>query len=295
MKDAVLIASERSRDSAAAAEAAKRRLPERGVRLVESLTVPNSAAACKAAKRAIKSGHRLIIVVGGDGAITTAVKAFAYKKAVLAVVPAGTGNSFALNLGLRTVDDALEAIVSGREVEVDLGVVNGTYFANITALGLTSEIASETQRGLKRIAGVAAYGFAAVKPLVTHKAFRTRVKWENNSLDFETHQALVASGRYFGHEALLPDASIDDGLLSFFATASAGRTDMLRTYFALLRGSQTLLRNAHFFQAKKISVKCKPRQLITIDGKAIAKTPAKFSIARRALRVMMPQAAGDDE
>jgi len=180
------------------------------VRIVESLTVEDSTAVYKAAKRAIKSGHRFIVIVGGDGAITTAIKAFAYKKAVLGIVPAGTGNSFALNLGLHTIDDALEAIVSGREVEVDLGVVNGIYFANIATIGLTTEIASDTPHGLKRLTGVAAYGLTALKPVVTHKAFRTRVKWLKNSLDFETHQALVASGRYFGHEPLLPDASIDD-------------------------------------------------------------------------------------
>lgn len=295
MKEAVLIASERSRTGVAAADAAKRRLPERGVHIVESFNVPDARAVYKTAKRAIKSGHRLIVVVGGDGALTTAIKAFAYKKATLAVIPAGTGNSFALNLGLRTVDDALEAIVSGREVEVDLGIVNGIYFANVATIGLTTEIATEVEHGLKRIAGAAAYGLSAVVPLATHRPFRTRVKWLKNKLSFETHQAIVGSGRYFGHEPLLPDASIDDGLLSFFASASGARIDMLRTYIALLRGGQTLLRNAHFFQAPKLTLKCKPRQPVGIDGKYVTKTPAKFSIARRALRVMVPLAAGDEE
>jgi len=70
----------------------------------------------------------LIIVAGGDGSMTLAAGLLAKKKCVLGVLPLGTGNSFALSLGITDLDVAVEAIVSGREIAVDLGSVNGPYF-----------------------------------------------------------------------------------------------------------------------------------------------------------------------
>ena len=290
-----MITNEHSREGEEVTAKARELLPQRGVTIVEALTVPNGTALTKMVKRAVKSGRRLIVVVGGDGSQTSAVRALAHSKAVLGVLPAGTGNSFALSLGIHSVDEALEAIVSGREVRVDLGVANGTYFANFATIGLASVAADETPRGLKKFLGPIAYGIAGINALRSDPAFRIRVAWKKNRLEFRAHQAIVASGRYYGHEPLVPDAQIDDGLLAFFATAANGQLDIVRTNAALVRGEQTALPNAQYFQSRKLKLECKPRQLVAVDGKALSKTPVTFEIAPKALRVMVPLAAGDDE
>lgn len=295
MKEAVLITNAHSRNGAEVTAKARELLPQRGISIVEALTAPNGKALLKMVKRAVKSGRRLIVVIGGDGSQTSAVRALAHTKAVLGVLPAGTGNSFALSLGIHSVDEALEAIVSGREARVDLGIANGTYFANFATIGLPSVAADETPRGLKKLLGPIAYGIAGINALRSDPAFRLRVKWKKNRLEFQAHQAIVASGRYYGHEPLVPDARIDDGLLAFFATAAQGQMDIVRTNAALVRGDQTSLPNAQYFQSPAIELDCKPRQLVSVDGKALTKTPVRFEIAHAALRVFVPQAAGDDE
>ncbi len=178
-------------------------------------------------------------MIGGDGTQTAAVGEIAHSKSVLAVVPSGTGNSFALSLGIEAdIEKALEVIVGGRELRVDVGMVNGTYFANFATIGLIAEAAERTAKPLKRIIGPLAYGIAAIAPLLRRKPFRLQVKWPGNDLTVATHQAIVTSGRYYGWQPLTPQAGPRSGELAFFTAAGTTALDAIETNAALLRGEQ---------------------------------------------------------
>lgn len=290
MRQAVLVAKLNSKNGPEAFAEVSRVLQANGVNVVEAHQVENRKELRRRVKGAVKSGHKLILVAGGDGSQTAAVGLMAHTKSVLGVIPAGTGNSFAQTLGIKpTIADALDTIINGKVAEVDLGVVNGTYFANFATIGLSAEIGLETPKLLKKISGGIAYGLAAVGPMITHQAFPAKIVWEKNSLKLETFQMIVANGRFFGNTPILPEANVTDGRLSFFTTAGTGRFEVMRMYFAFLNGTQTELPDAHYFQTKKLKITTKGRQRIALDGSHFGFTPAKFSIARRALRVMVPQ------
>lgn len=241
-------------------------------------------------RQALRAGASLIVVLGGDGTQSAAVSELARSRAVLAVVPAGTGNSFAYSLGIEDdIEKAIDTIVNGREICVDVGRVNKTAFANFATIGLIAEAANKTSRPLKRVIGPIAYGIAAITPLLKNRPFELCVKWNGQVLRIETHQAIIASGRYYGHQPLLPNADIRSGDLAFFAAAGHNAADVLATNAALLRGDQTSLEGAHYFSARKIVVKTKPKQPLNIDGHALGKTPARFTIEPKALRVLVPQ------
>ena len=289
MPQAVLIAKTDSRHGLEAFGLVSAGLQKRGFSIAEAHKVADRRELKKRVRGAVRSGHRLIVVAGGDGTQTTAVGELAYTDAVLGVIPAGTGNSFALSLGIKSdIEEAIEVIARGRVCEVDLGVVNGTYFANFATIGMSAEIGADTPKWLKRITGPVAYGISAIGPLVTGRAFRAKVFWEKNALRLETFQMIIANGRYFGETPVVPDASITDGRLTFFTTAGARRMDILRMYFAFLRDKQTELPDAHYFQTKKIKIKTSKPQPIALDGSSFGTTPAKFSIAKKALKVMVP-------
>lgn len=289
VREAVLIAEMKSNKGPEAFEEVTRALASHGISIVEAHHVVGSTEVRKRVKRAVKSRHELIVVVGGDGTQTTAVGPLAYSKAVLGVIPAGTGNSFAQSLGLDcTIEGAVDTIVHGRIAEVDLGIINGEYFANFATIGLAAEIGHETPQLLKKLAGGVAYGLSAVVPILRRKPFAAEITWEKNLLKIETFQMIVASGRYFGNTPILPEATITSGRLAFFATASSQRLDTVRMYLAFLSGTQTGLPDAHYFQTKKLKIKTKGRQPIAIDGNEIGRTPATFGIAHKALRVMVP-------
>jgi YegS/Rv2252/BmrU family lipid kinase len=290
MKNATIVCRLSSRHGLEYYQRMQQELPKRGVSIVEAHMVRRRKDFKKRIRQAVKSGAELVVVIGGDGTQTAAVAELVHTNSVMAVVPAGTGNSFAYTLGIKDdIDAAIDTIAGGKEIRVDVGIVNGTYFANFATVGVIADAAERTPRGLKKYIGPIAYGVTALLTFLREKPFRMCVKWKKQDLELFTHQAIVASGRYFGWQPLTPHANPRDGELAFFAAAGGSVSDVLKTNAALLRGDHTELEHAHYFSAPKITIVTKPRQAINIDGHALGKTPAKFSVAPRALRVLVPR------
>jgi diacylglycerol kinase (ATP) len=255
----------------------------------EPILVKNARELHRTVKRAVRHSDDLIIVGGGDGSMTEAVNVLAHRKTALGVLPLGTGNSFAQTLGLKgDLEQAVDAIVAGRIEEVDLGIANRRYFANFATVGFPAEVAASAPRFLKRIVGVVAYVIGAVRPFVTQGPFTASVHWDEGRMRFRTRQIIVASGRFFGNQPLSSEASITSGKLAFFTTTGVSHAEVVRTYLALALGQQHHLPDAHAFASEKIVVRARPRQITGIDGEPLGTTPVRFSVARRALRVIVP-------
>jgi YegS/Rv2252/BmrU family lipid kinase len=263
-------------------------LVERGVHLTMTHVVDNHRDLCRYVNRAVKSGAKLVIVAGGDGTMTAAAGRLAKSASVLGVLPLGTGNSFALSLGITDLDVAVEAIVAGREVAVDLGRVHKTYFANFATIGLSSTIARATPNRLKKVIGAAAYILSGLWPGLRSRPFRCTVRTGKQKIAFQTFQAIIANGRYFGHTPLTPQASLNSGNLTFYSTTDNTIVDAAKTYASLLLDRQGLLSNAHTFEATELRVSARPSQPLAIDGEECGYTPARFTIVPGALRVMVP-------
>lgn len=265
-------------------------LPKRGVKIEEVHMVRRRKELCARLRQAVKSRTEYVVVIGGDGTQTAAVDVLAKSKTTLAVVPAGTGNSFAFSLGIKDdIGAAIETIANGKRLCVDVGVVNGTRFANFATIGVIADAANKTPKTLKNIVGPVAYGIAAIDSFLHDRPFEMRVTWKSNRLKIVTHQAILAGGRYFGWQPVTPHANLRSGELVFFAAAGKTLLDALETNAALLRGEHTKLENAHYFSSRTISIKTKPRQPLNIDGHGLGKTPAKFKVLPKALRVLVPQ------
>jgi diacylglycerol kinase (ATP) len=286
-RQAVLIARGHSRRGREAYDVMPGLLRERGIEVIDTHLAEKRADACKAVKAAIKSKVRLIVVCGGDGTQTSVVPLLANRKRTLGVVPAGTGNSFALGLGIDSFESAADAIAHGRERKVDLGVVNGTYFANFLTIGLAARIAEQTSRGLKAVLGPAAYGAAAVVPLMRHRPFRAEISWKGHRVRVKTHQIIVASGRFYGHQPLARAATLSDGRMTVFVREKNTKLDILQTYFALLRGEQHTLSGVNLWSTKcEMKIETQPKAPVAIDGRKFGKTPIRLRVAHNALRVM---------
>ncbi|GAC1313855.1 MAG: diacylglycerol kinase [Vulcanimicrobiaceae bacterium] len=289
-RSVVIIGNLRSRRTSELYSKAIEALVARGITILESHTVGDGGDVVKRVSNAIADEHEYVIVAGGDGTMTSVVGAFAHARSVLGVLPLGTGNSFAQSLGMEpTMESAVESIVTGRVAEVDLGVVNGRHFANFATIGLSSTIARSTPNALKKVLGPLAYAVSGVAPLLRSSSFDAKVTWKKSDVTVRTHQLIVANGRYFGFTPILPDATIVDGELSLFTTSGCSRWEVARMFVAFHRGRQTMLADAEYFSAPAIDVDTTPAQYVDIDGEAFGKTPARFSIDSKALRVLVPQ------
>ena len=288
-RQVTVIARGHSRHGREAYEAVPRLLRERGVQVLGAELVDEREQVRGAVRRAIKQKVRLIVVCGGDGTQTSVVPLFANRRYTLGVVPAGTGNSFAMGLGIDSFESAADAIAYGNERKIDLGVVNGTYFANFLTIGLSAEIAAETSHTLKSVIGPAAYGLAAVVPLMLHRAFRADIRWKRHRIRAETHQIIAANGRFYGHQPISEDASLTDGRMTVFVRDGTNKLDLVQTYLALIRGEQRSLSGVHLWStSEKLKIRTKPKVPVSVDGCDSGRTPLRLRVARRALRVMLP-------
>lgn len=236
----------------------------------------------------INRGHKFIVVGGGDGTISSIVDYFAYKDVVLGILPLGTANSFARSLGIPLdLKGAIDVIVNGKVVDLDLGKVGDDYFSNAVAIGFTATVASNISPKLKRYFGVLAYGLVGMKIFFSHRPFECTLTINEKTYTINTHQIIVSNAGQFGMTALDPDASPDNRELIVFAM-DTHRWQMLVLWVAFLLKKSNIFSQSRFFRTKKILLEAEPPQIVEVDGELTTQTPVCITLASEALKVMAP-------
>jgi YegS/Rv2252/BmrU family lipid kinase len=301
---AALVVNTASRRGADAFPAAREALPANGIELGLARAVTDPSTLPDVVREAAISGHRLVVVGGGDGTLGGAAGVLADLPrpyhAVLGVLPLGTANDFARTLGIPSdVEAASRVLATGRIVDIDLGRANGRAFLNVASLGLSVEVAHELKPGLKRWLGPAAYPVAVLLAYRRHRPFRARLEFpdgERGPVDLgDLLQIGVGNGRHYGGGATVaPDAGIDDHRLDVFAIEK-GR---LRDHVTIAG----LLRNGRFVEHEKVRHLTTTQVAVTTDGGAQpvnldgeigTTTPARFLVQSNALDVVVPQHGRD--
>jgi YegS/Rv2252/BmrU family lipid kinase len=175
-------------------------------------------------RMAVESGVDLVISSGGDGTVTACAAGLAGSDVPLGVLPAGTGNLLARNLGLPLdLDAALAVALTGAERRVDLGVANGRTFVVMAGIGIDAAVLAGVSEALKARAGWHAYVLSAMRHLWDRL---TRVEL---TADGGPPVRRMASGVVVGNVGtlqrnlrLLPDAVPDDGVLDVIILTAWG-------------------------------------------------------------------------
>ncbi|WP_410764410.1 diacylglycerol/lipid kinase family protein [Haloferax sp. DFSO60] len=174
-----------------------------------------------------------VIACGGDGTLNKTVKgvldAGKLDEVSLGIIPAGTGNDFADNIGIRGVEHAFSVIESGEKRQLDLGMANGRPFLNSCVCGLTAESSAKTSRRLKRRLGVLAY---VLTTLSVARTFEAPSMWVSVGPDRdpawsgEALMLLVGNGRRFPGERMR-QANMEDGMVNAVIIKDAPALDYL--------------------------------------------------------------------
>ena len=254
--------------------------------------VPKSKYAPERVEKALADGAETIFVWGGDGMMQRAVDAMAGTDARLAILPAGTANLFASNLGIPDdIGEAVQVGLSGRERRLDLGKMNGEHFAVMAGAGLDARMTRDVDGGPKDRYGRLAYIWAASKNLRV-EPFKARIE-VNGDLwyDDEASCLLVGNvGALFGGLEAFESASPEDGQLELGVTHAESLGQWARTIARTAIGSAA---NSPFVQATKaqrIDVEFKPKVLYELDGgerKEVKRL--KVKVKPGALTVMVPK------
>ena len=281
---------------AAFLEAARRRLGERAGRWLEVAVRPGEDLT--ALVREVSGDADVVLAAGGDGTVRAIAEALLGGKVPLGILPCGTVNVLARELGIPLGDaaDAVDIGLDGREQLLDVGLCGGEPFLLMCSGGVDSATVAQVNENLKSAVGATAYAFAAVGALATFVPPTVTVTIDGVALP-PTDVFLVAVGNtslYGGDLRLLPSARIDDGLLDIVLfTAPPLPTALRNAAFLPQMADLALGRHAHsdgvlLYQGRTVTLHSDPPISLQRDGDLIGETPASFTIAPDALRVKAP-------
>ncbi|MDT9597905.1 YegS/Rv2252/BmrU family lipid kinase [Sphingosinicella rhizophila] len=289
-RQAVLVVNAHSRKGQDLFREARQKLEAAGITLIAAHAIRDPSKLTQTVRKAIADGAPMVIVGGGDGSLSGAVDDLVGKDCVFALLPLGTANSFARTLGIPLdLDGAIDTIVTGRRRRIDLGVVNGDYFANCAAMGLSPLIGSSVPHNLKRYFGRFGYLLWAIWCLFRFRPFRLSVDDGREKRTIWASEARIANGTYHGGVELIENASVDNGVMVVQAVIGRSLFALFWDWFSRYLKLPSREAMTVEFRGPRLLIDTRPRQRISIDGEVTARTPAVVEVAKRAIDVVAPR------
>ena len=246
-----------------------------------------SGEARSLARQAVSQGYRHIVVAGGDGTINDVVNGIAGSTATLGILPVGTMNVFATELGLpKGIKECWEVIRAGATRVIDLPRAADHAFVQMAGVGFDAQALKETSWDAKRNLGPLSYVITAAQ-VAARKPPALQV--ESGGVTREGSFVLIGNGRYYGGPfPVFPKACLDDGLLDVLVLKNVGHLDLIRYLQGVLFGTHVDMQDVEYFQAESLTVTSGEEVPVEVDGEVIGNVPVTFQCARQALRVLVP-------
>ena len=289
-KQAILVVNAMSRKGADVFQEVRDKLIAAGIDLIEAHAIHDPEEMDKAICEAIERAP-MVIVGGGDGSLSTNVDFFLGKDTVFAILPLGTANSFAGTLCIpKDIDSAIDVIANGERKRIDLGCIDGDYFVNAAAIGLSPMIAETVPHKLKRHLGMVGYMVWALWCAVRFRPFRLVVTHDDGRCEkVWATEVRIANGTHHGGVELVESQEIDSGEIVIQAVTGTSVFGLAWSWFATLAKLKSRHGTTREFRGRKMRLDTRPRRHISIDGEVSAKTPVTVSVARGAIEVAAPR------
>lgn len=240
------------------------------------------------------SGFDGLIAAGGDGTLFEVLNGlYRHPKSAripLGLLPIGTGNAFARDLGLKPAawSDAIDLLQTRRTREVDVGFVKSAdrsfYFLNIVGMGFTVD-AGKTAQKLKFF-GNTAYTLATLWQVLKLKSYPLVADLDGRKLRSDNIFITISNTRFTGtHFLIAPDASIDDGLLDVTILENLPRHRLLRLFPTIYDGRHVQYKEISTHKVAKINIHSPTAMLLGPDGELTGRSPAEITCLHKDLTI----------
>ncbi len=243
------------------------------------------------AARFAAAGEPVVIAAGGDGTLNEVVSGLAGSKTLLGVLPAGTMNVFAREMGIPfdSLEKAFLVIERGFVQDVDLFEANGSPFVQMAGVGFDAMVIEETKWEMKKMLGPLAYLVAAVKVLGEQPP-----KLEVICADGRREEGvavLAGNGSLYGGQfKFFPNANNHDSKLDVLVYKEAGYRLVLDSLRGLAFGGIDLVASTSYFQAEEFIVRADREVPVEVDGELIGRfSEVRFVETANRLRVIAPE------
>ncbi len=262
-------------------------LSTRGVRF-EAVNTSGPGDAAMLAREAAHAGAETVMVVGGDGTVNEAANGLAGSRTRLAVVPHGTGNVFAREVGLpETVEGCLDLLDGGKTIEIPLARAESRYFLLLASAGFDAEVVERMSHRQKNLLGIGAYVLAGMRHLLRSQP----TMW----IEFpgreriEAQAVILCRGKKYGLVTMAPGGNLEGDTFQVVALLKPGRLAIL--FFALdaLRGKHASSPDVLMREARSVLVRCRIPSAVQVDGDYLGPLPVHFEMTDATLRIVVPK------
>ncbi len=248
------------------------------------------------AREAVEQGIKVVIAIGGDGTINEVIQELAGSETALGVIPSGTVNVWAREVGIPLdFPGARDVLIGGQTRRIDLGKINDDYFLLMVGIGIDGEVTQAVEKKTAKRFGVLGYLFVGTWLGLGYPAFRATLQMDDHVIKTNPIQIIIGNTQlYAGAIKYTWQAKCDDGLLDICIVRKhsiPGRI-MIGISFLLRRKERTQL--VHYETARAIKIHTRKSVAFQIDGDPKGYTtdgpiPTIVNVVPGALKVIVPQ------
>jgi len=260
---------------------------------VELCLTEKAGDARRLARLAVGQQMEVVIAVGGDGTINEIIQELAGSETALGVLPIGTVNVWAreTNIPLDIVG-ACKVLVDGRQRRIDLGKVNDRYFLLMAGIGFDAEVAHAVEKKPIKRLGVVGYLLIGTWLGLGYESFRTYLTVNGRLIKKDALQIIIGNTQLYGGTIKYTwQAQCDDGQLDVCIVRKRNMLGRVIIFMDFLLRREQRHQWVTYAKSDVIEVRTRQPVAIQVDGDPSGFTPAKFTVAPQALKVIVPHNA----
>lgn len=239
----------------------------------------------------LAAGCDRLVVAGGDGTINSALGTAIQANVPLAVIPVGTANGVARELGVPlTIEGACRVAATGRIRQVDYGRANGRPFLLMAGIGFDAEVVRRVGQPAKNALGPFAYVAAGLSTIAHYRPVRLRLSADGISSEICAHAVIAANAETYTYNwRVAPGASLTDGVLDVCIFGEAGWLGWLSQVSSVLRHRRLDHPQVHRLRARTLQIEAQPPVSVQVDGDHAGQTPVEIDVVAGGIKVVVPR------
>ncbi len=242
------------------------------------------------AQEAVSQQKTMVVAVGGDGTINEVAAGLVHTETALAIIPAGSGNGFALHLGMsKNHKSAIQQLNTAKRSKVDTCLLNGKFFINVAGLGFDAQVAYHTKEDVKR--GFWNYLKRALQLVTKYKPEELSLEIDGKKIEGKYAAAVIANASKYGYIfTVAPFAKLNDGLLDIILFKD---TFVPRYFLEAYRFVNNTVHKSSItetYTGKSIKIKSVNKSYYHLDGEGFDQTTDfEISVVPNSIWVMQIQ------
>lgn len=264
--------------------------------LVEPLPTWEAGDATWLASAAADRGADVVVAVGGDGTLNEVVNGLDGRDTPLGVIPAGTANDFARQIGIpMDLDHAMDVVLQRPPIRMDTASLNGRRFVNVSSGGIGAETTAETPPEAKASLGTLAYAITGLRKLAGLTAQPARFRGEELDLRAEFLVFAVGNARTTGAGTLIaPHASVTDGYLDVTIVETRQRREFAQLLLQVKRGEHVATPGVHYARVRTLRVESEVPISVNVDGENLQLCRMEYRVRPNDLWVHATHLPGEE-